>query len=75
MIRQTLAIFLDAYRDLNARKLFWVTLTLTAVFVAAFALMGVNDKGLKVVAWQIEMPRQMAQYAFKSTFRVVIISI
>jgi len=75
MIRQTLAIFLDAYRDLNARKLFWVTLILTAVFVGAFALLGVNDKGLKVIAWQIEMPRQMALYAYKSTFRPLIISV
>ena len=75
MIRQTLAIFLDAYRDLNARKLFWVTLILTAVFVGAFALLGVNDKGLKIVAWQIEMPRQVAMYGYKYTFRLVILSI
>lgn len=75
MIRQTLAIFLDAYRDLNARKLFWVTLILTAVFVAAFALLGVDDKGLQIAGWHIEMPRPTALYAFKSTFRTVIIGL
>ena len=75
MIRQTWAIFVDAYRDLNARKLFWITLILTAVFVGAFALLGVNDKGLKVAVWQIDMPRQAAQYAYKATFRTVVIGL
>ena len=28
---QTMAIFLDAYRELNSRKLFWITLILSGV--------------------------------------------
>ena len=28
---QTLAIFLDAYRDLNSRKLFWLAMVISAL--------------------------------------------
>ena len=31
---QTLAIFLDAYRDLNSRKLFWLAVAISALVVA-----------------------------------------
>jgi len=32
MIGQTLAIFLDAYRELNSRKLFWMTMLLSGLW-------------------------------------------
>jgi len=51
---QTAAIFLDAYRSLNAKKMFWVVLALSALVVIAFALVGINDTGLKVVVWQFD---------------------
>src|SRR5438552_350159 len=38
MIRQTLALLLDAYRELNARKLFWIVLSISLLVAAAFAL-------------------------------------
>lgn len=47
MITQTLAIFVDAYRDLNARKMFWVVLLLSAFGVLAFGTLGVSDTHLK----------------------------
>ena len=50
---QTAAIFLDAYRNLNSKKLFWVTLVISAIVVVAFACVGINDQGLKILAWQI----------------------
>ena len=34
---QTLALFRDAYRELNARKLFWITMILNLLAVALFA--------------------------------------
>lgn len=43
MITQTLAIFHDAYRELNAKKMFWIVLILSGLVVAAFAAVGVND--------------------------------
>ena len=51
---QTWAIFLEAYRSLNSKKLFWLVLILSALVVAAFACLGINEKGLKIAFWQID---------------------
>ncbi len=55
MLTQTLAIFLDAYRELNARKLFWATLVLSGLVVAAFSLIGINERGIRLGMWDLEM--------------------
>lgn len=73
MIGQTLAIFVDAYRELNARKLFWITLIISAVLVLAFALVGVDAKGLSIVTFHMNLPRPGLLY--KYLFDVIIISI
>lgn len=52
---QTLAIFIDAYRELNAKRLFWITMVLSGVVVAAFALVGITDTGLHVIVWDLPM--------------------
>ncbi len=44
MIRQTGAIFVDAYRELNARRLFWIALILSGLVVVIFALIGVSPE-------------------------------
>jgi ABC-type transport system involved in multi-copper enzyme maturation permease subunit len=51
---QTWAIFVGAYRSLNSKKLFWLVLILSALVVAAFACIGINEKGLKLAFWQID---------------------
>ena len=51
---QTWAIFLEAYRSLNSKKLFWLVLILSALVVVAFACIGINEKGLKLAFWQID---------------------
>ena len=51
---QTMAIFHDAYRGLKARKMFWVVLAISALVVAAFACLGITDRGVKVLFWEIE---------------------
>lgn len=56
MLTQTLAIFIDAYRELNARKLFWITLGLSGLVVAVCACLGVNERGLTFIAWEIPTP-------------------
>jgi ABC-type transport system involved in multi-copper enzyme maturation permease subunit len=50
-VTQTLAIFLDAYRELNARKMFWVTLILTVVFMLAFACFAPDGPNIRFLAW------------------------
>src|SRR5262249_27024692 len=42
---QTLALFHDAYRELNSRKMFWVCLILSGVIVLSFLAVGVNAAG------------------------------
>lgn len=55
-MRQTLAILLDAYRELNARRLFWFTLVISGLVVVVFAMIGNNDRGLTILTWTIEIP-------------------
>ena len=47
-LTQTAALFLDAYRELNARKLFWATLVLSGIVVASFALIGYDENGFSI---------------------------
>jgi len=51
---QTFAILLDAYRELNYRRLFWIALALSGLVVVAVALIGINDRGFTVLTWTIE---------------------
>lgn len=53
MIRQTAAIFLDAYRELNARRLFWIVLVLSGLVVLVFAAVGINERGLTFLWWDL----------------------
>ena len=52
---QTLALLNAAYRELNARKLFWVTMGLSLLIVAAFAAVGINSTGLTILWWEFEL--------------------
>ena len=51
---QTIAIFVDAYRNLNAKKMFWVVLAISLLMSGAFALVGINEDGIKVCVWQFD---------------------
>lgn len=60
---QTAAIFVDAYRELNSKKLFWITTILSGIVVLAFAGVGINEKGITLFGAQ-----------FQSLFNTSIIS-
>ena len=60
MITQTLAIFYDAYRRLNARKMFWIVLGLSLVVVVAMACVGFGADGLSILWWNITSPSQFS---------------
>ncbi|HEV8293146.1 MAG TPA: hypothetical protein VGP94_14520, partial [Tepidisphaeraceae bacterium] len=73
MITQTLAIFADAYRELNAKKLFWIVLSLSGFAMLAFAGFKADDQalyyfGFKFPNWGIP-PRAM----YKSIFTGFVI--
>src|SRR3954465_12840878 len=55
MIRQTLALLLDAYRELNARKLFWIVLSISLLVAAAFASVGITENGVSLLGWEIHI--------------------
>jgi ABC-type transport system involved in multi-copper enzyme maturation permease subunit len=55
-MRQFAAILLDSYRELRARKLFWLALVISGLVVAAFGAVGFNPKGLKIIVWQVDSP-------------------
>lgn len=53
MMTQTMALLVDAYRELCAKKLFWITMALSVLVVVAFAMVGINEKGLTFLWFQI----------------------
>lgn len=53
VLRQTGAIFIDAFRELNSKRMFWIVLLLSGLVVAVFACLGINQQGLTILAWEI----------------------
>ncbi len=46
--RQTWALFVAAYRELNARKLFWLTIVLSGLVVGALSCVGIDEEGITI---------------------------
>lgn len=72
VLRQTAAILLDAYRELNAKKMFWITLALSLIVAGAIACLGVNDRGVSVLWWTIPAPIINATIVAPAVFYKVI---
>ncbi len=53
---QSWALLVDAYRELKAKKLFWITMMLSGLVVLAFGLVGINSKGLTIMWWEFPLP-------------------
>ncbi len=53
-----IALLIDAYRELNARKLFWLTLALSLLLVIAFGSIGFNENGVSMLygLYEVESP-------------------
>jgi ABC-type transport system involved in multi-copper enzyme maturation permease subunit len=54
MMTQTAALFLDAYRELNAKKMFWISLVISGLVVAAFAVVGINARGFTILWYEFQ---------------------
>lgn len=73
MITQTIALFVDAYRELNAKKLFWITMMLSGLVVLIYAAIGINEEGITFLWFKLgfipvdsnQMPPEML---YKSLF-------
>ncbi|TVQ31220.1 MAG: ABC transporter permease [Phycisphaeraceae bacterium] len=72
---QTLAIFVDAYRALNARKLFWIALILSGVVVLAFAAVGINEEGLSFFGWQTSLPPNTAIFPAELFYKTMFLTL
>jgi hypothetical protein len=53
---QSWALFVAAYRELNARKLFWAALILNAVVIGAVAAVGIDENGISVLGYELGIP-------------------
>jgi len=53
---QTWALVVDAYREVNSKKLFWISNGLSVLVVAVFACVGLTEKGLKVLWFDVPAP-------------------
>jgi ABC-type transport system involved in multi-copper enzyme maturation permease subunit len=68
------AMLLDSYRELNSKKLFWISLGLSLLVVLAFAALGITEKGITVL-W-FELPIELFNTAIisESTFYKLLFS-
>ncbi len=48
MAIQTRAMLVDAYRELNSKKLFWITMFLSGIVVGAFGAVGFDETGVSI---------------------------
>lgn len=67
-VTQSLALLLDAYRELNSKKLFWVTLAISLLVVIGFGAVGLNDKGLTLLGWEFDTAPFTAQLLSPAKF-------
>lgn len=74
MLTQTAAIFLDAYRYLNNRRLFWLTVILSGVVVAAFGIVGIDAEGVTVLHWHIYPYLTSAMLSPAAFYKFVFVS-
>lgn len=69
---QTLAIFLDAYRDLNSRKLFWLAVAISGLVVVIVGLLGIDEAGVSVAGFRFDSKFVNTLFFPASTFYKLI---
>src|SRR6202000_1977418 len=70
---QTGAIMLDAYRELNARKLVWGVMILSVLVILACATVGVTDDSVSFLIWKIPDQVPNAKLFYKTLFSSLMI--
>lgn len=56
ILRQTAAIFLDAYREINSKRLFWLGLAISLAVVVGISLPTNDEKGISVLGLHLDFP-------------------
>jgi len=79
LLGQTWAMVVDAYRDLNSRKMFWIVLILSALVAGGAAAIGLTPTGARLLFWKIPFPtnsREVSNADFqKAIFTTVGVNI
>ncbi|MEM9373252.1 MAG: ABC transporter permease [Planctomycetota bacterium] len=76
ILTQTKALFVDAYRELNARKLFWITMALSVVVAAAIATLGIDEKSVTFLWFRLDfLPLNTTVFSAKAFYLTVFSSL
>ena len=72
---KTLALLLDSYRELNAKRLFWISLAISAFVVCAFAAIGLKGDTITILWWSTPIKSDALSYLnpadlYKSMFGI-----
>lgn len=65
---QTKALLVEAYRELNAKKLFWLALGINAIVIAVYASLGIDDGGVTFWHWRFPESEQISGLISAETF-------
>lgn len=65
---QTWALLVDAYRELNARKLFWISIGLSLLCAAILGCLGLTSKGVSVLWWELPVELFNTNFISKEVF-------
>ncbi len=74
MLMQTWAMVIDAYRELCARKLFWVSIGLSLLMVGSFAFVGINAQGLTILWFDLPLDNFNTSVLSRETFYEFVFS-
>ncbi|HZK81037.1 MAG TPA: hypothetical protein VFC46_08225, partial [Humisphaera sp.] len=58
-MRQTIALIVDAYRELNYKKLFWITLIVSTIVVLSFLGVKIDDDFMTVFGMKVKLGLNM----------------
>ena len=79
ILLQTKALFIDAYRDLNHRKMFWWVLGFTTLALLVFATVGIRDNQIVILTWDIPSGMYMMFIsplaAYKAAYSFLVIQL
>jgi ABC-type transport system involved in multi-copper enzyme maturation permease subunit len=71
---QTGAVFMDAYRELNHRKMFWIVLIISGIVVLVFAGVGIDEKGVSIFGFDLPFPLNTTMMSRPDFYKSIFVS-
>ena len=66
-MNKTSALLLDSYRELNAKRLFWIVLALSGLVVGAFAIIGIKNDTITILWFDTPIKGDFFTYVTPAT--------